>query len=141
MKKGITVLLVLLVALTGTIILAAGCSSSETPQQAKQKLTSSLEGLKTSLQAFTNPATYTSTDSIKTASDAVKKQYDAVVKAAKDVKNVSTSTLTSAWDQLEKSIKNLSGSQSLTDKAASVESAVLNFEAAWQEVFSSAQSQ
>ena len=141
MKKGITILLVLLVALAATATLVAGCGSSETPQQAKEKLNSSLQGLKTSLKAFTNPVTYTSTDSIKTAADSVKKEYNAVISAAKSVKSVSTSTLSGAWSQLKKSIDNLSGSQSLSDKAAAVQSAVLNFQAAWQEVFSSASSQ
>lgn len=140
MKKGIVVLVAVLLSLLGTFAIVAGCSST-TPQQAKEQLNTNLENLKTALNAFTNPATYVSTDSIKSAADNVQKQFNAVVSSAKNVKSVSTSTLSDAWNQLSKSISNLSSSQSFSDKVSGVKTAIENFQSAWQQVFSSAQSQ
>ena len=135
MKKGIAILLVVLAALILTVAAIAGCGST-TPAQARTKLNTQLQNLKTALTEFTNPATYTSTDSIKSAAKNVQKQFDNVITAAKDVKDVSTSKLRSGWDELSKSISNLSSSQSLNQKVDAVQSAISNFQTAWQQVFS-----
>ncbi len=135
MKKGITILLALLVALAVTVAAIAGCGST-TPAQARTELNTQLQNLKTALTEFTNPATYTSTDSMKSAAKNVQKQFDNVITAAKDVKDVSTSKLSSAWDQLSKSISNLSSNQSLNQKVDAVQSAISNFQKEWQQVFS-----
>ena len=52
------------------------------------------------------------------------------------MKDVSTSKLSSGWDELSKSISNLSSSQSLNQKVDAVQSAISNFQTAWQQVFS-----
>ncbi|HEY5531216.1 MAG TPA: hypothetical protein VIK22_04375 [Candidatus Anoxymicrobiaceae bacterium] len=135
MKKGIAILLVVLAALILTVAAIAGCGST-TPAQARTKLNTQLQNLKAALTEFTNPATYTSTDSIKSAAKNVQKQFDNVITAAKDVKDVSTSKLSSGWDELSKSISNLSSSQSLNQKVDAVQSAISNFQTAWQQVFS-----
>jgi chaperonin cofactor prefoldin len=135
MKKGIAILLVVLAALILTVAAIAGCGST-TPAQARTKLNTQLQNLKTALTEFTNPATYTSTDSMKSTAKNVQKQFDNVITAAKDVKDVSTSKLSSGWDELSKSISNLSSSQSLNQKVDAVQSAISNFQTAWQQVFS-----
>jgi predicted PurR-regulated permease PerM len=136
MKKRIVVLpaLVLLILLTASIALVAGCGAT-TPAQARTELNTQLQNLKSALAEFTNPTTYASTDSIKSAAKNVQKQFDNVITAGKDVKDVSTSKLSSAWNQLSKSITNLSSSQSFSQKVDAVQSAITNFQKAWQEVF------
>jgi hypothetical protein len=135
MKKGISVLLVLLVAVPIAVVAVAGCGSSPTPQQAKQQLNTDLESLKSSLTEFTNPTTYSSKDSVQSAIDNVQKDFDAVVKSAKEVKSVSTSTLTSAWNELKKSISDtVNSSESISQKLDSVQTAVKNFQQAWQKL-------
>lgn len=135
MKKAVAVLLVVLVAVPIALIVVAGCGSSPTPQQAKQQLNTDLESLKSSLGEFTNPTTYSSKDSVQSAIDNVQKDFDTVVKSAKEVKGASTSTLTSAWNELKKSISDtINSSESITQKLDSIRTALKNFQEAWQKL-------
>ena len=135
MKKGITVLLVLLLAVPIAIVAVAGCGSSPTPQQAKQQLSTDLENLKGSLTEFTNPATYSSADSVNMAVDTVQTDLNAVVSSASEVKNVSAATLSSAWNDLVKSVTDtISGSGSISGKLDSVQTALKNFQQALQQL-------
>ena len=132
MKKGIAVLLVLLVALSITSAIA-GCGTPS-PQEAQARLKTDLQSLQDALAELLNPATYASTDSFNTAADNIKKAFNDVVASAKQVKNIKTADLESAWDDLKKAI---SSDQPLTDKLIAIQAAAKEFQAAWQELYSS----
>jgi hypothetical protein len=135
MKKAMAILLVLLVAIPLAVVAIAGCSSNPTPAEAKQQLNTDLDNLKSSLSAFTNPATYSSKDSVQKAIDQVQTDIDAVVNSAKEVKDVSSSKLSSAWDKLKSSVNDtLNSSESISQKVDSIQTALTDFQQAWQQL-------
>ena len=126
---------VLLAVAAVAVAVAAGCGSSVSPEQAKQQLNTDLTNLKDSLSAFTNPATYTSKTSVESAVDTVQTDINAVVSSAKEVKSVSSSALTSAWNDLKKSVTDtVNSSASISEKLDSITTAVKDFQQAWQQL-------
>jgi methyl-accepting chemotaxis protein len=134
MKRYFTAILVLTVILSVAFFALAGCGG-QTPEQAREQLNTDLANLKSSLTVFTNPATYTSTDSIQKAVDNVQTDLDAVLNSAKDVKDVSTSALSSSWNDLKKSVDDtLNSNESVSQKIESIQSSLEDFVNAWQQL-------
>lgn len=136
MKKGVVLLLVLLIGLLITAVATAGCGST-TPEHARAQFVTDLQNLQVALQGMLNPTIYTSVDNFNTAWKDVESAYNKVVKSAKSVKNANVANLKSAFDQVKKAIGNIGSSQSLQQKAVEIASALTDLQKAWQEAFSS----
>jgi hypothetical protein len=135
MKKGIALLMVVLMGLLAFVMIA-GCGS-KTPAEAKAQLETDLKDLQVALQGMLSPTVYSSTDNFNAAWNQVKDAFDAVVTSAKEVKNVNTENLKGAFDDLKKAIGNVSSSESLTTKASDIADALTNLQKAWQETYAS----
>ena len=135
MKKGIALLLLLVVALAMTSIVATGCGGVS-QEEAKTQFRSDLQSFETSLQGLANPANYTSTDSMDAAFKDVEKAYNDLVKSAKQVKDTNITALEKAWDELEKAVRNISSSQSLSEKAEAIIKALQDLETTLQQLLS-----
>jgi hypothetical protein len=131
MKKGIVILLVLLVATALSLTVLAGCGGTSNAD-ATATLKADLQKFQESLQAMLNPSIYTDPSQLTSAWSNVRTAYTNVVTSAQGVKNVRVTDFQNAWGDLSKAVKNLSGSQSIQEKTAAMTTALQEVQKAWQ---------
>jgi ABC-type phosphate transport system substrate-binding protein len=116
-KKIIVVMMAFLI-LAAACGLAAGCGSSNS--QAKQTLSTDIQGLKTELSALLDPNTYKSIDSFQAQWSKIQTSYNKLVTDAKQVKDVQVAGVKSAFEDLKKSIGDISSDASLQSKITGI---------------------
>jgi len=135
MRKGMALVLALLVMLPLTVTAIAGCGEKSNAE-AEALLNQDLEDLKVSLAGMLDPNIYTSSDLFKNAWKQVENAYNGVVDSAKEVKDARVTDLTTAFSDLKKAIGNVTGTQSLVEKADAITTALEELQNAWQQLFS-----
>jgi len=134
MKKTVVMVLVLVFALT---LLASfvGCGESQT--QEKQNLATDLKDMQLSLTQLVDPSTYQSFETFDSTWKSIQKEYDKVVADAQKLKDTDVANLKSAYNELKKSLANVSSSESLQQKANSIIIASTGFLTALQQLINS----
>lgn len=126
----LAIALVLLTASTGLV--ACG-SEKESQAEAKEHLCQSLDDFAAtvvSLQGLSLQST--SEDDLNSSLDKVNDAWDNVVEDAKDVKNASTDTIQSAYDDLRDAIENRPTDEPITQVIAGIQPKVTAFAQAWK---------
>jgi hypothetical protein len=117
--------------------LVACGSNKESQAEAKANLCSSLDNFKTTASSLSGLGLQSSEDDLKAASDKLNKAWDQVLDDAKDVKDVSTDKIRSAYDDLENAIVNRPTDQPVSQVVAGLQPKFTAFVQAWQDFASS----
>lgn len=135
MRRGIAAALVLVVVFAMAAVALGGCGQVST-QEAETRLRNGLDDFKLALEGMLDPNIYTNKDLFTSSWNKVEDSFTSVVDSARQVKNARVSNFTAAFDDLKKAVGNITGEQSLQQKAADISSALTEVEAAWQELIS-----
>jgi hypothetical protein len=127
-------LAIALVLLTAPIGLVACGSDEESQAEAKQHLCQSLDDFAASVVSLQGLSLQSSSeDDLNSAADNVNDAWDKVVEDAKDVKNASTDTIQSAYDDLREAIENRPTDKPITEVIAGIQPKVTAFAQAWKD--------
>lgn len=125
------------VLVTACFGLVACGSKKESQAEAKQHLCSSLDKFKASVTSLQGLSLQSSEADLKASAQKVNEAWDQVVKDAKDVKNVSTDKIQSAYNDLENAITNRPTNQPITQVVAGLGPKLTAFSQAWTDFASS----
>jgi hypothetical protein len=127
-------LAIALVLLAATIGLVACGGNQESQAEAKQHLCQSLDDFAASVVSLQGLSLQSSSEvDLNSAADQVNDSWDKVVEDAKDVKNASTGTIQSAYDDLREAIENRPTDKPITEVIAGIQPKVTAFAKAWKD--------
>jgi hypothetical protein len=124
-----------LVLVSTCLGLVACGGHKESQQEAEQHLCQSLDNFSASILSLQGLSLSSSSqEDVKAALDKVTKAWDQVVTDAKDVKNVSTDSLQSTYNDLKNGIQNRPTDKPVSQVIAGLQPQIAAFTQAWQQL-------
>jgi Zn-dependent M32 family carboxypeptidase len=131
-------LAIIVVLLTSSLALVACGSNKESQAEAKDHLCSSLDAFAASVVSLQGLSLQSaSEDDLKSSVNKVNDAWDQVVEDAKDVKDVSTDKIRSAYDDLKDAIENRPTDKPVTQVVSDLGPKLTAFAQAWKDFASS----
>lgn len=120
-------------------VVSAACGEEETTEEARQQLMTDLQSFQTSVNAMASLTAASTVEEWQSAREDTQEAWDKVVTSAADVKEAEINNVQTAWDELAKSVDDLSGDTTLKDALPQLSEEISSLKAAYDDLYNGLQ--